>query len=191
MKQIILVGLLAAAVHAQPKITAVVDGASYGPFIAPSGFASVFGTNLTDGKEYSASQLPYPTSLGGVEILVCTSAAGTNCVPGLIAYAGPKQINFLAPASLSQTNALGQGVAYAAARVNGVLDSDAARGNSTQIATRQYAPAIFFEGYDCLTDTRFLHPNVSCGLTWVQTDPAFQSDRGAVTDQAGALTHVC
>ena len=81
----------------QPKIVAVVNGASFQPGGAPRAIMTVLGTNLSDAI-YQASTYPLPTQLGPSSVTV-------NGMPAPLFYASPTQINFQMPGS-SLTSAI-------------------------------------------------------------------------------------
>jgi uncharacterized protein (TIGR03437 family) len=74
---------------AVPVITAVVNAASWQPGLAPGAIEAIFGANLAAGQT-AAAPYPWPTSLGGVTVLV-------NGAPAQLLYVSDSQINFLAP----------------------------------------------------------------------------------------------
>jgi uncharacterized protein (TIGR03437 family) len=72
----------------------VVNGASFiGPFLAPGGFASIFGGSLAGGATASATSTTFPTILGGVKVTL-----NNNTVP--LTYVSDSQINFIVPATI-------------------------------------------------------------------------------------------
>lgn len=81
--------LLAQLALAQPRITAVVNGASFTPGVAPGSFASIFGENLAAATA-AVSTTTWPTTLGGVTVLVNGRATPLHSV-------SPGQINFQVP----------------------------------------------------------------------------------------------
>ena len=78
---------------AQVVISAVTDGASFGPRVAPGSLATIFGTNLA-GSAAHAPGFPLPTSLNGTTVYV-------NGSPVPLAYVGPSQVNFQVPRALA------------------------------------------------------------------------------------------
>lgn len=89
--------LLAFSALAQPRITAVVNGASFTQGVAPGSFASIFGENLA-ASTAAVSTATWPTTLGGVTVLVNGRAVPLHSVS-----AG--QINFQVPAATPAGNA--------------------------------------------------------------------------------------
>lgn len=89
--------LLASSALAQPRITAVVNGASFTQGVAPGSFASIFGENLATSTA-AVSTTTWPTTLGGVTVLVNGRAVPLHSVS-----AG--QINFQVPAATPAGNA--------------------------------------------------------------------------------------
>ncbi len=70
---------------------------------APEAFVTAFGTDFTDART-SATKIPLPTSLGGLELVV-RDAAGVER-PAPLLFVSPGQINFLVPSG----TAVGQGL---------------------------------------------------------------------------------
>ena len=106
----VLVGLIAliASCLAQstPHIAAVVSGADFSPGIALGGFATIFGSNLSDAV-YQALSTPYPTTLGPTQAALCPAGKmvaiqSDDCQSVQLVYVSPTQVNFLVPVSLSQ-----------------------------------------------------------------------------------------
>ncbi len=81
----------AAQVKLGPKITRIIPSAGLidGLSLAPNSLASLFGVSFTDG-EAAASDLPLPTELAGVRVLLDSEPLG-------LLYAGPRQVNVLLP----------------------------------------------------------------------------------------------
>jgi uncharacterized protein (TIGR03437 family) len=67
----------------------VVNAASFGVLLAPGGLASLFGVELAV-ETLAASELPLPTTLGGVRVQV-------NGVDAPLLFVSPRQINFQVP----------------------------------------------------------------------------------------------
>jgi len=198
----VLAGLLISAVwclaQSNPHIAAVVSGADFSQGVTFSGYATIFGTGLSDAA-YKAQAVPYPQQLGPTQVFVCYSApvpidqvpnivSFLGCSPASLAYASPSQINFVMPASLPPANLVGlnSGVYSFIVSVGGVLDQDASAATPKTYGLQPPQPRIFFEGYDCFVDPRFQDANKNCGLTLTQ-GPTYQAWRGAVTDQQGRL----
>ena len=73
----------------------VVNGASFlPPFLAPGGYATLFGGSLAGGVTASATTAVYPTTLGGVKVMLNNTAAP-------LTYVSDSQINFVVPATIS------------------------------------------------------------------------------------------
>src|ERR1017187_6933223 len=205
MKKLKLIGislaLFPALAFGQPHIAAVVSGADFTFGIALGGFATVFGTGLADGK-YQAPGTPYPLKLGSTELFVClpgkiSQINASECVALQVIYASPSQVNFLLFSSLPQLPGFNDTLSLVV-RVNGVIDDGATSGQSlgTQLTATPFGSGgigfppesrVFFEGYDCLTDTRYLNANNNCGLTLATPTTTYIAIRGAVTDQQGRL----
>src|SRR6185369_5988482 len=184
---IALMAILASSAVAQPKISGVVNSATFKSDVQVSSgsLASLFGTGLSD-KAYSASALPLPVILGQTELLLCSSATvASSCAAAQLVYVGPTQINFLVPENASSTF-YSSAVTFLKVRVAGVFDVDATANKPVSLSIVPYSPGIFFVGYDCLADSRFKDHDTFCGLTQTQR-PTLQADRGAITDQAGRV----
>lgn len=108
---------------AVPIVTAVVNAASWQPGLAPGAIETIFGANLAAGQT-AAAPYPWPTSLGGVNVLV-------DGAPVQLLYAGDSQINFLAPAD-----------AAIGARMITVVTPTGAK-PSYQVTATTYQPGIF------------------------------------------------
>ena len=81
------------------KISSILNAASYAnAALAGNGYAVVFGSAFAD-KDYLASGLPLPTTLGGASITV-TDSAGKSA-PASLYYAGFTQANFVVPEGLA------------------------------------------------------------------------------------------
>ncbi len=172
--------LLTESVIAQ-QITAVVSAGDFKAGIAPLGIASAFGSLLST-VTAPATKLPLPSEISGNGLAWCdvTSDPGmTDCLAAHLFFVSPGQVNFLIPpvASASVSHQFAVMPILNGARIGPVF----------LVTIQSFAPRVFWVGYDCLTDTRFLHANVNCGLTTIKTDEAFQSTRGAVTDQNGMV----
>ncbi len=120
--------LITAHAAAQPRITAVVNGASFERGVAPGSFATIFGERLA-GSTNSINTAEWPTSLGGVTVLVNGRAAPLHSV-------SPSQVNFQVPASTPQ------GEARAEVRFNGSVSEPA------QFTVFSAAPGILTSGAD-------------------------------------------
>ena len=163
MKIIVVLLACSTALVAQstPHIAAVVSGADFSPGIAFGGFATIFGTNLSDGI-YQAGSAPYPTSLGPTQVTLCWAL----CPYAQLVYASPTQINFLVPTP-AQLGGAYVPAGLVVVSVNGVADDGAlAKAPGGQnLGLDQPEPRIFFEGYDCFIDPRYQDANKDCGLT--------------------------
>ncbi|MEO5925885.1 MAG: hypothetical protein ABIR70_18850 [Bryobacteraceae bacterium] len=72
----------------------VVNGASFiGPFLAPGGFASIFGGSLAGGATARVTSSTFPTTLGGVRVTM-------NGLAVPLTYVSDSQINFVVPATI-------------------------------------------------------------------------------------------
>lgn len=126
MRQISLLLLAALALAAQPRITAVGNGADFSAAVAPGSLASIFGTGLA-ASAASATAVPFPTSLGGVSVSFGGRAAR-------LSYVSPAQINFQVP----------YGVALGGAAV--IVTNGSTAGNTIQVPVTATAPGIFQYG---------------------------------------------
>jgi uncharacterized protein (TIGR03437 family) len=84
----------------KPHIVAagVVNSAAFRTGIAPRALVTIFGASLSGGVTAQAPSLPLSTRLGGVQVLVNGQAAS-------LVYVSDRQINFVAPSSLSGSTA--------------------------------------------------------------------------------------
>lgn len=100
--------IAAGTLFAQPRITEVVNGASYipnglpGSGVAQGAIAVVKGTNLGP-AELIQSGIPRPTTLGGTSIRI--SVGGTE-VSGLMVYSSAGQLAFVLPSNTPLGNAV-------------------------------------------------------------------------------------
>ena len=78
-----------------PNVAAIIpSAAAVTPrAVAPGMFVSIYGTNLSTATE-QAQALPYPTSLGGTQVLVNGNVTGLH-------YASPQQVNAVVPEDAS------------------------------------------------------------------------------------------
>ena len=97
MQRVFAVFLAAAALEctadAQPKVSAVLNAASYSAVVAPGTWVAIFGTNLAPAPA-GAQTVPLPTVLGGVSVTV-------GGVPAPLLYASATQVNALIPATVA------------------------------------------------------------------------------------------
>jgi uncharacterized protein (TIGR03437 family) len=84
------VGLTLSAGSAVPVAAAVVNAASFAIGMTPGALETVEGVNLAGGQRVSAAGYPWPTSLGGVSVLL-------NKTPLQLLYVSDTQINFYVP----------------------------------------------------------------------------------------------
>src|SRR5579872_121512 len=173
---------IAVCACAQPKINTVVSSADFRSEAAVEGLATLFGSGLATSVK-QASSAPWPTMLGDTELFMCQVPFTTvdKCNAAGLLYVSPTQINFQVPPIPLGYSTMGNLVV----RVAGAL-------NLPNQFYGVYAdvphPAIFFMGYDCLTDPRFqMNADPVCGLTMQQSSTFRQSSRGAVTDVRGTL----
>jgi uncharacterized protein (TIGR03437 family) len=88
------VQLVLTAGSAAPVITAVVNAASYESGMSPGALGTLYGANLAGGAT-AQSSYPWPSTLGGVQVLL-----GGTALPLL--YVSDGQINFYVPANARQ-----------------------------------------------------------------------------------------
>ena len=72
-----------------PFISSIVNSAGYNPQVALGSIVSLFGTHLAE-REFLASTLPLPMTLGGTQVEV-------GGIPAPLRYVSPTQINFVLP----------------------------------------------------------------------------------------------
>ena len=115
----------------------VVNAANFAPItnpVAPGELVSLYGTGLAS-STMQAQNLPLPTSLGNVEVMVNGKAAP-------LFYVSPTQITILIPSSVSPAN----NVNYASIQVvNGSSTS-----NAVTVYTNNTAPGVFSSGGDAI-----------------------------------------
>ena len=115
-------------VSGAPRIDRVVNGASYAGGIAPGGWASIFGANLSTStrgwREDDFAGANLPVQLDGLSVTV-------GGKPSYVAYASPEQINVLVPA----------GVSAGSATVNIVVAPGYSAAATAEV--RDAAPALF------------------------------------------------
>jgi uncharacterized protein (TIGR03437 family) len=116
----------ALAATAQPRVTAVGNGADFSAVIAPGSLASVFGTGLAAAAA-SAPVVPFPATLNGVSVSVGGRAAR-------LSYISPTQINFQVPSNVS----------LGAATVT--VTNGTAVSNAIAVTVNATAPGIFQYG---------------------------------------------
>jgi uncharacterized protein (TIGR03437 family) len=90
-----LLTVLVVSAQTSPKVTGVLNGASFGTHLSPGTLASLFGSSLATATG-SAKSIPLPTELMGTQVLVQDPS-----MPGPIAaplyFVSPEQINFQIP----------------------------------------------------------------------------------------------
>src|SRR5271166_5744816 len=85
--------LFVGSVLGAQTISAVTDGASFGPRIVPGELATIFGTGLASSTAQPSST-PLPTSLNATTVVV-------NNIDAPLVYVSATQINFQVPSSLN------------------------------------------------------------------------------------------
>jgi uncharacterized protein (TIGR03437 family) len=118
---------------AAPSIGSVANGASFKPSFAPGSILSVFGSRLSPVTQ-SASSVPLPISISGVEVLV-------NGIAAPLYYVAPGQLNVQIPYEASANNS-------ATLSIN----------NNGQVSTQSFqvsaaAPGIFTDSTGALVPT--------------------------------------
>ena len=111
---------------AQPKVTAVAQGADFSTTLAPGTLATVFGTGFA-ASPVSASAVPLSTTLGNVSVNV-------NGRPVPLTFANSTQINFQLPYGIAS------GTASLTVTNNGLVS------NAFSFSAAAYAPGIFQYG---------------------------------------------
>lgn len=128
----------ASATVAGPPVvaaSAVVNAASYEPGITPGALATIFGVNLSGGITATATRLPLPTELGGVQVLL-------DGIPAPLHYVSDRQINFLVPSS------------QPAGIVNFAVQNADGRSTITRVPVVAVQPGIFFDAVSGLGAVR-------------------------------------
>jgi uncharacterized protein (TIGR03437 family) len=104
----------------------VVNAAGFSPFgnpISPGEFITIFGSGLAN-TTGSSTTLPFPTTLGGVQVLINNAAAPVYVV-------SPNQLNVLVPYSTTGTTA------------SIVVNNNGTRSTAVDIPLAKTAPGIF------------------------------------------------
>jgi uncharacterized protein (TIGR03437 family) len=125
----LLLMLAATAAHGQMKIDGVVNSASGTARLAPGTWAALYGSGLA-AAAVTAQSVPFPTTLGGVQVTVAGKAAP-------LSYVSPTQINLLIPFEAASLN---PGLTATAALVVSNAGTTSLPVNLTLIRN---APAIF------------------------------------------------
>lgn len=192
MRHLILAALFAATMPAQPKITSIVNGASFQPGIAYDGFATIFGTGFSDAA-YQAASIPWPYMLGKTQVVVCSGLYFSDipCLPVGLTYVGPTQINFQVPLTIAFKSASGASLGPTSNIVfsviyDGVPDIAYTAHQSTLTPPQNIAPGIFLEGYDCLIDPSYTGALQNCGLSFTKPSTPY-AIRGSIADLNGRV----
>jgi len=126
----VTVTLLVSAAAVGPQITAVVNGASFGPGIESGSWVTILGSDLSNtnpGRTWTASEIVngnLPTALDGTSVTI-------DGKPAYVYYISPGQLNVQAPTDSAA------GPVQVVVTNNGQISA----GFTTQLAT--YAPAFF------------------------------------------------
>ena len=147
-----------------------VNAASFAPVgnpVSPGAFVTLFGSNLA-GSTVTASSLPFPASLGGVQVLV-------NNRPAPLYLVAPGQISFLVPNATETT-----GSAAIVAISNGT------RSNEIQVPLSRTSPGVFTVppaglGPGAILKTNFTLVSVSNPARRGETVLVFLTGLGAVS----------
>jgi uncharacterized protein (TIGR03437 family) len=91
-------GFATVLVNAFPTLTVVSAANPDAEALSPGGLASAYGLNLATGSP-GATPLPLPTAFGGTSVSILDSSGAVTSAPLL--YVGPKQVNFLIPATVA------------------------------------------------------------------------------------------
>ncbi|MGI8744548.1 MAG: hypothetical protein ACR2NN_18640 [Bryobacteraceae bacterium] len=122
----------------------IVNAAGFTPItssVAPNELVSLFGSNLAAGTQ-QAQSLPFPKTLGGVQMTV-------NGRPAPLYFVSPQQISALVPSNLPET--------YATFQVtnNGVAS------NAVTVYTNNSSPAVFTSPANGVSSAAALHSDFS------------------------------
>lgn len=153
--------------------TGVVNVATNTPFTAqlsPGEFINLYGTGFISGQPQQATKLPFPTQLGGVQVMVNGSA-----IP--IQYVSANQISAVIPYTAPSDGSL----------VNIQVVSNGAQSNTVQEYTGLTSPGVFTVPSGGLGDGAILHAdnsliNTSNPAKAGETVQMFVAGLGAVTD---------
>ena len=154
-----------AYIMAQPAISAggVVNAASSKGTVAPGSYISIYGTGLveadvlTNALGDSASWLPLPMAIDGVNVSFDVPSAGIS-VPGNLIFVSPGQINVQVPWELQ-----GQSSAQVKVTIDEMFGYPLF-GNVVTVPLTAYAPAFYvgngtIAAQDALTGTQILSSN--------------------------------
>ncbi|MES1257070.1 MAG: hypothetical protein ABUS51_01520 [Acidobacteriota bacterium] len=153
---IVIVVLSACGACAAQNIEAILNGASFGPQVAPGTWVAIFGTQLAPSAA-SATSAPFATRLNGVAVTVAGVAAP-------LSYVSPDQINALIPFEAATLTG------FQKADVPVVVTTPQGKSPSFTLTLASTAPAVFTKNFagtgDALAfDARF-QP-----VTTLGTDP--------------------
>ena len=127
--------------------TAVLNGASFAPItnsIAPGEYITIFGSGLAPGTFPQAGQslpVPFPTTLGGVQITV----NGRNAP---LFFVSPSQISFIAPFATGGT--ANSPESYATVQVI----NNGSKSNAVSLRVSRSAPGVWTSGADGISIAR-------------------------------------
>lgn len=176
MKRLFPLLLLSLLAQAQPPKIGAITNAGYfaGNTLAPGTFVSIYGEALAP-TTTAAANVPFPTKLSGVEVLLCGLAqSAPACTPQGIVFVSPGQVNFLLDYGERRSG-------YIAVRVGGRLDADYAAGNHgypVQVIRNEVTPGVFAAGFDCPSGSP-----APCGLSATRQSEQ-QIMRPMITDAA-------
>lgn len=99
---VLIAGTVLASAQTAPKVTGILNGASFASNLCPGTLAALFGSNLAAGTS-QAQSLPLPTDLLGTKVLVQDPSLA-NPISAPLYFVSPGQINFQIPFEVQRTN---------------------------------------------------------------------------------------
>jgi len=169
---------------ATPAITGVASVAGFGSQVGAGSYVAIFGTNLAPYNDSASA--PYSTSLDGVYVVLCPGPIQSGCIPLLVQFVSPGQVNAVMPTEINAT-----GMDYPAVYEFLIV------GNTDGISQAFYAsindgswPSIFIAGADCAIDPAVPTHGQNCGI-FPGEEPVIgkRMPRGLITDLNGQLVY--
>jgi uncharacterized protein (TIGR03437 family) len=198
MKSILLLfAFLDFATGATPTISRIVSGGSFTlNKIAAGGYASIFGTSLSDQTYVSVGGAQWPQTLGQTTVMICVSIAvppaPESCSSPQLLYVSPTQINVLMPQLPIPLPYGASGLGANVYVMTGVGVGQVSS-NTLLFALLAGAADIFSVGYECPIDGQAAAgdlpaPGTNCALSSTNSgQPGIMPLRGTITDTMGRL----
>jgi len=199
MKSILLLfAFLDFAFGTAPSIVRIVSGGTFTPNqIAAGGYATIFGSSLSDSTYVSAGGTQWPVTLGQTTVMVCSGvgpqgAPLTGCNPAQLLYVSPGQINVLMPAILETLPEYISGVGEYVSVLTGTGSSQVSS-NTLLVTLLWDAPDVLAVGRECPIDGQAANGTLpaygtNCALSpYTPPQPGIMPLRGTITDTNGRL----